>query len=109
MRRNRKRLPSSVRYPSFSKMPGPKTSTAVSRTDLSGRKMWNWVSVSIVISIRSSDSAPRSVKRSEEHTSELQSLRHLVCRLLLGSKEYTSELQSLRHLVCRFLFAQSAN
>src|ERR1035441_10934147 len=28
-------------------------------------------------------SAPCSVTRSEEHTSELQSLRHLVCRLLL--------------------------
>src|SRR5262245_13762868 len=27
-----------------------------------------------------------SRKRSEEHTSELQSLRHLVCRLLLGKK-----------------------
>src|SRR5262245_63263692 len=26
------------------------------------------------------------VKRSEEHTSELQSLRHLVCRLLLEKK-----------------------
>src|SRR5258705_7111275 len=25
--------------------------------------------------------------RSEEHTSELQSLRHVVCRLLLGKKE----------------------
>ena len=29
--------------------------------------------------------------RSEEHTSELQSLRHLLCRLLLGSEEHTSE------------------
>src|SRR5258705_1726991 len=29
---------------------------------------------------------PRLV-RSEEHTSELQSLRHLVCRLLLGKKK----------------------
>src|SRR5205814_6031804 len=28
-------------------------------------------------------SAPRAAARSEEHTSELQSLRHLVCRLLL--------------------------
>src|ERR1035441_10885025 len=28
--------------------------------------------------------------RSEEHTSELQSLRHLVCRLLLGKKQRTS-------------------
>src|SRR5205814_10619214 len=31
----------------------------------------------------------RSVKRSEEHTSELQSLRHLVCRLLLEKKKQT--------------------
>src|SRR5205814_8412313 len=28
------------------------------------------------------------VNRSEEHTSELQSLRHLVCRLLLEQKKY---------------------
>src|ERR1035441_10749614 len=52
---------------------------------------------------------PTSV-RSEEHTSELQSLRHLVCRLLLDkrirSEEHTSELQSLRPLVCRLLLAK---
>src|SRR5437899_7151756 len=30
---------------------------------------------------------PRCVLRSEEHTSELQSLRHLVCRLLLEKKK----------------------
>src|SRR5258705_8493580 len=29
----------------------------------------------------------RTFKRSEEHTSELQSLRHLVCRLLLEKKK----------------------
>src|SRR5205814_10681369 len=29
---------------------------------------------------------PRRTSRSEEHTSELQSLRHLVCRLLLEKK-----------------------
>src|SRR5262245_66030987 len=29
--------------------------------------------------------------RSEEHTSELQSLRHLVCRLLLEKKKNTKE------------------
>src|SRR5947199_4537161 len=28
-------------------------------------------------------------RRSEEHTSELQSLRHLVCRLLLEKKKYS--------------------
>src|SRR3989442_253636 len=47
--------------------------------------------------------------RSEEHTSELQSRPHLVCRLLLEKKnvvrseEHTSELQSRPHLVCRLL------
>src|SRR5258705_5475707 len=30
---------------------------------------------------------PRNLSRSEEHTSELQSLRHLVCRLLLEKKK----------------------
>src|ERR1035441_11016732 len=47
-------------------------------------------------------------RRSEEHTSELQSLRHLVCRLLLEktiqiSEEHTSALQSLRPLLCRLM------
>src|SRR5437899_11328428 len=31
---------------------------------------------------------PTAPTRSEEHTSELQSLRHLVCRLLLEKKKY---------------------
>src|SRR5258705_1444680 len=31
-----------------------------------------------------------SISRSEEHTSELQSLRHLVCRLLLEKKKEKS-------------------
>src|ERR1035438_4922024 len=31
---------------------------------------------------------PREPHRSEEHTSELQSLRHLVCRLLLEKKKH---------------------
>src|SRR5262245_65502966 len=33
------------------------------------------------------DGCPRRGSRSEEHTSELQSLRHLVCRLLLEKKK----------------------
>src|SRR5690349_23498861 len=48
--------------------------------------------------------------RSEEHTSELQSRRDLVCRLLLEKKkrerrseEHTSELQSHVKLLCRLL------
>src|SRR5437899_4717594 len=32
-----------------------------------------------------------SAPRSEEHTSELQSLRHLVCRLLLEKKKKTNK------------------
>src|SRR5258705_10108221 len=37
---------------------------------------------------------PREVlHRSEEHTSELQSLRHLVCRLLLEKKKLINTLQ----------------
>src|SRR5690625_7391437 len=32
----------------------------------------------------------RLVRRSEEHTSELQSRGHLVCRLLLEKKKYTT-------------------
>src|SRR3712207_7646880 len=32
----------------------------------------------------------RSVSRSEEHTSELQSRQYLVCRLLLEKKKHTS-------------------
>src|SRR6202042_3148903 len=50
-----------------------------------------------------------------EHTSELQSRRDLVCRLLLEKKsdvcsrseEHTSELQSRRDLVCRLLFEKN--
>src|SRR5205814_4790724 len=36
--------------------------------------------------------AEASTTRSEEHTSELQSLRHLVCRLLLEKKKKRSQL-----------------
>src|SRR5438045_7718011 len=35
----------------------------------------------------SADASLGSFSRSEEHTSELQSLRHLVCRLLLEKKK----------------------
>src|SRR3954449_10293497 len=52
-------------------------------------------------------SGVQTCARSEEHTSELQSHSHLVCRLLLDkrvrSEEHTSELQSHSHLVCRLL------
>src|SRR5438045_5559700 len=37
--------------------------------------------------IQPGGSQPPGAERSEEHTSELQSLRHLVCRLLLEKKK----------------------
>src|SRR5262245_64688408 len=37
------------------------------------------------------DRRPPTRSRSEEHTSELQSLRHLVCRLLLEKKKHTTQ------------------
>src|SRR5262245_64916446 len=39
---------------------------------------------------------PTVRERSEEHTSELQSLRHLVCRLLLEKKKQHNETDILR-------------
>src|SRR3989442_3189611 len=42
--------------------------------------------------------------RSEEHTSELQSRPHLVCRLLLEKKKNIHQLhQQIRHVVLRAL------
>src|SRR5437899_5332698 len=41
--------------------------------------------------------SPRSSCRSEEHTSELQSLRHLVCRLLLEKKKLHQNSHPISH------------
>src|ERR1035441_10999659 len=56
------------------------------------------------VSRRSEPSSRTALIRSEEHTSELQSLRHLVCRLLLEKKIYTPRMtteQSTRLLEAR--------
>src|SRR2546423_7971453 len=42
----------------------------------------------------SSGAAPVAIERSEEHTSELQSLAYLVCRLLLEKKKKTDNRSS---------------
>src|SRR5262245_65158096 len=44
----------------------------------------------------SGDLYAQRVSRSEEHTSELQSLRHLVCRLLLEKKKKKKHNQQKR-------------
>src|SRR3712207_8853442 len=43
------------------------------------------------------DAAKRTVVRSEEHTSELQSRQYLVCRLLLEKKKKISNQTCVRH------------
>src|ERR1039458_101115 len=43
-------------------------------------------------------------RRSEEHTSELQSLRHLVCRLLLEKKRSLFLTGHINPLICRHEF-----
>src|SRR5258705_2108277 len=61
-------------------------------------------------------SAPAAVKtgrraRSEEHTSELQSLRHLVCRLLLEKKNHPPgdcPLRKIHHKVTGHLLHRAA-
>src|SRR5438046_5511965 len=40
--------------------------------------------------------APRAVHRSEEHTSELQSLTNLVCRLLLEKKKKKKKTKKIQ-------------
>src|SRR5690349_22887445 len=62
-------------------------------------KAWSWArpaSVIVVfarsISVTGSPNRSRSTLRSEEHTSELQSRRDLVCRLLLEKKKKKKEL-----------------
>src|ERR1035438_2994103 len=46
----------------------------------------------------------RISSRSEEHTSELQSLRHLVCRLLLEKNKHRTPL----HVLSQQIFAMTA-
>src|SRR5947199_3350719 len=43
----------------------------------------------------------QTARRSEEHTSELQSLRHLVCRLLLEKKKKTTRRTSQHYKTAR--------
>src|SRR5438309_8561494 len=51
---------------------------------------------------RQTPSLPFHWRRSEEHTSELQSQFHLVCRLLLEKKNYIKQQQLFLLLVLRY-------
>src|SRR5262245_62391966 len=53
-------------------------------------------SVTVDCPLPSGEPSTISSSRSEEHTSELQSLRHLVCRLLLEKKKHNINPAPLR-------------
>src|ERR1035441_10957177 len=52
---------------------------------------WTASEPRIAIAAATPAACPRIMYRSEEHTSELQSLRHLVCRLLLEKKKSSTQ------------------
>src|SRR5690625_6883752 len=72
----------------------PTMISPVRNSGRSGRKVQARVNMNAgpTIQFRSSDRM-----RSEEHTSELQSRGHLVCRLLLEKKKKTSKLRTRSH------------
>src|SRR2546425_2554945 len=53
-------------------------------TDMTGRVIWLWL---VMLAMHQVSARPARAGRSEEHTSELQSLAYLVCRLLLEKKK----------------------
>src|SRR5258708_24573605 len=54
-----------------------------------------------LVQARAPEWSQAAVRRSEEHTSELQSPDHLVCRLLLEKKKKPREMQKTLSIVAR--------
>src|SRR5689334_23773484 len=75
---------SSPRLPGVGQGPGPAANT---RPSLPG------------CTLRRCAQSRQARRRSEEHTSELQSQFHLVCRLLLEKKKITTSCQKLYHIL----------
>src|ERR1035438_10631131 len=67
---------------------------AVVMTPASSGRFWAAAMKIFVFLARKSVPLPDRSSRSEEHTSELQSLRHLVCRLLLEKKKTNHDCDS---------------
>src|ERR1039458_3695659 len=80
----------------------------VTNTEIFAKGIEKGIGNSILIKLNQIGTVSETLEaRSEEHTSELQSLRHLVCRLLLEKKNKTIKPIFARHLVthsvCLFL------
>src|SRR5205823_7602325 len=65
----------------------PPRSTLFPYTTLFRSSRWQWATASSRLGMTLSTLGKRPSLRSEEHTSELQSLAYLVCRLLLEKKK----------------------
>src|SRR2546425_3820327 len=53
--------------------------------------------------------SPPPGERSEEHTSELQSLAYLVCRLLLEKKKKNKNIRRCAQQTCKTKYSKAAN
>src|SRR2546422_8046898 len=84
-----RRPPRSTLFPYttlFRSVPSPAAGTVAEVRAKVGDKVSEG-SVILTLEAAESAAAPRPAQRSEEHTSELQSRLHLVCRLLLEKKK----------------------
>src|SRR2546422_8369283 len=87
-----RRPPRSTLFPYTTLFRSPTSTTCISveRVAMSGhRKLFHWFANANTATVASAGLERGS--RSEEHTSELQSRLHLVCRLLLEKKKKTKK------------------
>src|SRR5437870_11467175 len=89
------KIPTPVNEPVLSYAPGTPERAELKRTlkELSGRQL----EIPLVIGGKDVHTGRTVDVRSEEHTSELQSRGHLVCRLLLEKKKYTNSVRRTDH------------
>src|SRR5438552_12997432 len=95
-------------------IPRPPRSTLFPYTTLFRSQSWHQPSARHAPCSPAPQDAGRSARRSEEHTSELQSPDHLVCRLLLEKKKKLNDQSKTARLpkstICatRFLVKQTS-
>src|SRR3712207_8518652 len=69
---------------------------ACNRPSLLSRRLPWWLCTGSGSTLLPQSGQQRGEKRSEEHTSELQSRQYLVCRLLLEKKKTTTRVSSMK-------------
>src|SRR5438874_8618537 len=86
-----RRPPRSTLFP-YTTLFRSKPAVSTGRSALASKPLSRAISCAVIGSSRASAPSPRS----EEHTSELQSRRDLVCRLLLEKKKKKKERQCVK-------------